>query len=42
MFIEVPEVKQVKNRLHFDLRPTDLTREQEVERLRRARCNRAR
>ena len=33
LFIEVPEDKQVKNRLHFDLRPTDLTREQEVERL---------
>jgi predicted enzyme related to lactoylglutathione lyase len=33
LFIEVPEGKQVKNRLHFDLRPTDLTREQEVERL---------
>jgi predicted enzyme related to lactoylglutathione lyase len=33
LFIEVPETKQGKNRLHFDLRPTDLTREQEVERL---------
>jgi predicted enzyme related to lactoylglutathione lyase len=33
LFIAVPESKQVKNRLHFDLRPTDLTREQEVERL---------
>jgi predicted enzyme related to lactoylglutathione lyase len=33
LFIEVPEGKQVKNRLHFDLRPVDLTREQEVERL---------
>jgi catechol 2,3-dioxygenase-like lactoylglutathione lyase family enzyme len=33
LFIEVPEAKQVKNRLHFDLRPTDATREQEVERL---------
>jgi predicted enzyme related to lactoylglutathione lyase len=33
LFIEVPEAKQAKNRLHFDLRPTDLTREQEVERL---------
>ena len=34
LFIEVPEGKQVKNRLHLDLRPTDgATREQEVERL---------
>ena len=32
--IPVPERKQVKNRLHLDLRPTDGgTREQEVERL---------
>ena len=33
LFVEVPEAKQVKNRLHFDLRPTDLSREHEVERL---------
>jgi predicted enzyme related to lactoylglutathione lyase len=33
LFIEVPEGKSVKNRLHFDLRPTDNTREQEVERV---------
>ena len=33
LFIEVPEAKQLKNRLHFDLRPVDLTRDQEVERL---------
>ncbi|GAA1843040.1 VOC family protein [Microlunatus capsulatus] len=33
LFIEVPEGKAVKNRLHLDLRPTDGTREQEVERL---------
>ncbi|WP_159623054.1 VOC family protein [Ruania rhizosphaerae] len=33
LFIEVPEAKPVKNRLHFDLAPTDLTREQEVERI---------
>jgi hypothetical protein len=33
LFIEVPEGKQLKNRLHFDLRPTDGSREQEVERL---------
>ena len=33
LFIEVPDVKQVKNRLHFDLRPTDRTRDEEVARL---------
>ena len=33
LFIEVPEPKQIKNRLHFDLRPVDLTRDQEAERL---------
>ena len=33
LFIEVPEPKQVKNRLHFDLRPTDTDREQEVGRV---------
>ncbi len=33
LFIEVPEAKSVKNRLHFDLRPTDRTRDEEVERL---------
>jgi hypothetical protein len=33
LFIEVPDVKQVKNRLHFDLRPTDGTRDEEVARL---------
>ena len=33
LFIEVPEGKSVKNRLHFDLRPIDGTREQEVERV---------
>ena len=34
LFIEVPEGKQVKNRLHLDLRPTGgATRELEVERL---------
>ena len=33
LFIEVPEAKQIKNRLHFDLRPVDLTRDQEAERL---------
>ncbi len=33
LFIEVPDAKQVKNRVHLDLRPTDLTRDEEVERL---------
>ena len=33
LFIEVSEAKQIKNRLHFDLRPTDGTRDQEVARL---------
>ncbi|SDU98109.1 hypothetical protein SAMN04488544_2943 [Microlunatus sagamiharensis] len=34
LFIEVPEAKSVKNRLHLDLVPTDgHTREEEVERL---------
>ncbi|NQW89813.1 VOC family protein [Curtobacterium sp. VKM Ac-2861] len=34
LFIQVPEAKSVKNRIHFDLRPTDRTRDAEVERLR--------
>jgi hypothetical protein len=33
LFIEVPEGKSVKNRLHFDLRPTDRTQDEEIERL---------
>ena len=33
LFVEVPEAKQIKNRLHFDLRPTDATRDEEVARL---------
>ena len=33
LFIEVPDAKSVKNRLHFDLRPSAGTRDQEVERL---------
>src|SRR5215813_1101828 len=33
LFITVPESKQVKNRVHLDLRPVDRTREQEVERI---------
>ena len=34
LFLEVPEGKQVKNRLHLDLRPTAGTRDEELERLR--------
>ena len=33
LFIEVPESKQVKNRIHFDLRPVDGTRDAELARL---------
>jgi hypothetical protein len=33
LFITVPNGKQVKNRVHLDLRPTDGTREEEVARL---------
>ena len=33
LFIEVPEAKSGKNRLHFDLRPREGSREQELERL---------
>ncbi|NYF96650.1 VOC family protein [Janibacter cremeus] len=33
LFIEVPEAKEVKNRLHFDLRPRDVSRDEEVERV---------
>jgi len=34
LFITVPDgAKKLKNRLHFDLRPVDGTREQEVDRL---------
>jgi Glyoxalase-like domain len=33
LFITVPDVKQVKNRVHLDLRPVDRTREQEVDRV---------
>ena len=33
LFIEVPDAKQVKNRVHLDLRPTDVSREAEVERI---------
>lgn len=33
LFIQVPDAKQVKNRLHLDLRPTDRSRGAEVERI---------
>jgi hypothetical protein len=33
LFINVPEGKVIKNRLHLDLRPVDRTREAEVARL---------
>ena len=33
LFIEVPEGKRVKNRVHFDLRPIDRTRDEEIERV---------
>lgn len=33
LFINVPEGKSVKNRLHICLQPSDATRDQEVERL---------
>lgn len=33
LFIEVPEDKQVKNRIHLDLRPSAGTRDEELERL---------
>ncbi|MFB7888108.1 VOC family protein [Cellulosimicrobium cellulans] len=33
LFVEVPDDKELKNRVHLDLRPTDRTREEEVERV---------
>ena len=33
LFIEAPDVKSVKNRVHFDLRPTDRIRDEEVVRV---------
>jgi hypothetical protein len=33
LFIEVPDRKQVKNRIHFDLRPREGTRDEELARL---------
>jgi Glyoxalase-like domain len=35
LFIEVPESKQVKNRIHFDLRPDERARDEEVEHVKR-------
>ncbi|WP_333615179.1 VOC family protein [Glutamicibacter sp.] len=32
-FAQVPEEKSLKNRLHIDVRPTDCTQDEEVERL---------
>jgi Glyoxalase-like domain len=33
LFIEVPDTKQLKNRVHLDLSPTDRTRDEELGRL---------
>ncbi|MFI8823088.1 VOC family protein [Streptomyces sp. NPDC053431] len=33
LFIQVPEKKSVKNRVHLDLQPQDRTRDEEVERI---------
>ena len=33
LFIEVPDEKVTKNRVHLDLRPADGTRDEELERL---------
>ena len=33
LFIEVPDAKQVKNRVHFDLRPQEGSRDDELARL---------
>ena len=33
LFLKVPEPKSVKNRMHLCLRPTDRSREEEVDRL---------
>ena len=33
LFIEVPDAKLVKNRIHLDLRPSDRSREDEVARI---------
>jgi predicted enzyme related to lactoylglutathione lyase len=33
LFVTVPEAKTVKNRVHLDLRPSDRSRDEEVERI---------
>ena len=33
LFIEVPEAKSIKNRIHFDLRPRSSTRDEEIDRV---------
>ncbi|MBB5872419.1 putative enzyme related to lactoylglutathione lyase [Allocatelliglobosispora scoriae] len=33
LFVQVPDGKSVKNRLHLDLQPTDRKRDEEVDRL---------
>ncbi|WP_250030027.1 VOC family protein [Paractinoplanes maris] len=33
LFIEVPDAKQIKNRIHLDLRPAEGTRDAELSRL---------
>jgi predicted enzyme related to lactoylglutathione lyase len=33
LFIQVPEAKSVKNRVHFDFQPTGATRDEEVDRI---------
>jgi hypothetical protein len=33
LFIDVPDAKQLRNRVHFDLRPTDRSRDEEHERV---------
>ncbi|MER7572229.1 VOC family protein [Streptomyces sp. NPDC126514] len=33
LFVTVPDPKTVKNRVHLDLQPTDLSRDEEVERV---------
>ncbi len=34
LFIEVPDKKVAKNRIHLDLRPREATRDEEIERVR--------
>ena len=33
LFVQVPDAKTVKNRIHFDWQPTERSREEEVERV---------